>query len=138
MKTFCVIVQAALAALVVLGVAVPATAQPAASAASAARPLKPAKPARPPTRLMSPAESANQAAQPGDLRPEHPVTPQIRIPLGKPATPATPAKPVARPAPVAPGAIDDAAARCEAEASDAARADCRARMARERAARKPG
>jgi hypothetical protein len=48
-----------------------------ASAASAAAPRKPA------ARLQSPAEKRDAASH--DLRPEHPVVPQINIPLGRTA-----------------------------------------------------
>ena len=77
------------------------------------------------------AQPASAPVLPGDLRPENPVTPQLSIPLGK--------KPVLAPEPRAQrrigsasavaGGIDDASARCEAQASDAARAACRGKLA---------
>jgi hypothetical protein len=90
---------------------------------------------------LSPAESRDSASPPGDLRPERPVTPQVSIPLGK--TPPARAKPesrVVRPGKAAStGGIDDAAARCEAQSDEQARAKCREDRAREaRSRRQPG
>ena len=88
---------------------------------------------RPPPRVQSVEESSANAAVPGDLRPERPVTPQIDIPFGQPEP--VPVKPTARtrrnPAP--PGGIDDAAARCQAEEDAALRAACRDRLGRAKA-----
>ena len=89
-------------------------------------------------RLLTPAETRNSATVPGDLRPEHPVTPQISIPLGRKPPPisAAPAPPRRN---AAPGAgIDDAAARCEAQVGEQVRAKCRDKLAREARARPPG
>ena len=62
---------------------------------------------RPGPRLLTPTETRNSATAPGDLRPERPVTPQIRIPFGKapsPVAPVAPAPPVPPVPPVlAPG-----------------------------------
>ena len=90
-------------------------------------------------RLLTPAQSRDRAAPPGELRPEHPVTPQIRIPFGKaPPTPSKPLPHVVRSSPVAPtGGIDDAAARCEARHGEQARAKCRDQLAHEGAQRTP-
>ena len=89
-------------------------------------------------RLLTPAETRNSATVPGDLRPEHPVTPQISIPLGRKPPPAgvVPAPPRGN---AAPGAgVDDAAARCEAQVGEQVRAKCRDKLAREARARPPG
>ena len=90
------------------------------------------RPAKPPPRLLTPAELRDSASSPADEPPAGAVTPQISIPLGK--KPAPPLKPYSRAA-AAPGGIDDAAARCEAQASEPARAECRDKLTR--AARKP-
>lgn len=95
------------------------------------------RPAKPPPRLLTPAELRDSASSPADEPPAGAVTPQISIPLGK--KPAPPLKPYSRAArhdaAAAPGGIDDAAARCEAQASGPARAECRDKLTR--AARKP-
>ena len=101
--------------------------------ASAAAPLK----TRPGPRLLTPIESRDSATQPGDVRPEHPVTPQISIPLGK--TPPAARTPeligARRNRPAADASVDDAVARCEAQVGEQVRAKCRDRLARE--ARRP-
>ena len=99
------------------------------SGASAVVPLR----TKPGPRLLTPIESRGSATQPGDVRPERPVTPQISIPLGKtPPAARTPepigAKPNRLPAPVG---LEDAVARCEAQAGEQVRAKCRDRLARE-------
>ena len=97
-----------------------ASAPVAASAASTA-------PAPTGPRLLTPAEkrdNADAAAAP-DLRPDHPVVPQIRIPLGR-TPPTAPGSAPARRGSAAPaGHIGDAAARCEALPAGAERAACR-------------
>ncbi len=84
-------------------------------------------------RLRTPHETANQAAAPGDLRPERAVAPQISIPFGK--KPTTTPRRVERLPPrgkaAAAGTVDDAAARCGAQADPQERATCRAKLARE-------
>jgi hypothetical protein len=99
------------------------------AAPAASRAAPPAAPRLAPRRLST-SELLGSATAPGELRPERPVVPQIVIPLGK-GTPAT--TPPARtrrdsPAPAA-AAIDDRAARCEAQTSAAARARCHDRLA---------
>ena len=111
----------------------------------------PAPPARTGPRLLSPTETRNSATPPGDLRPERPVTPQIRIPFGKAPPPASPAPAPERspsvglsgnsalPAPAAAldateaarNATAAAAARCETLVGEQVRAKCRDRLARE-------
>ena len=87
----------------------------------------------PAPRQRSLTETANRAAAPGDLRPEHPVARQISVPLGK--TPPPPSKAEGavlrqgRPAVV--GGVDDGAARCDSAADAKLRAACRARLQRE-------
>lgn len=95
------------------------------------------RPAKPPPRRLTPAEMRDSAASPADDRPAGAVTPQISIPLGKkPAPPLKPYSPAARrDVAAAPGGIDDAAARCEAQTSEAARAECRDKLTR--AGRRP-
>ena len=88
---------------------------------------------RPGPRLLTPVESRDSATQPGDVRPEHPVTPQISIPLGKtPPTARTP-EPIGVKRNRVPAStdVDDAVARCEAQVGEQVRAKCRDRLARE-------
>jgi hypothetical protein len=100
---------------------------PAASAASTASAASKTGP-----RLRSPVEAGNRAAAPGDLRPERPVSPQISIPFGKkPAAPTKGEERVVREGNPARNGVDDAAARCEAQADEQLRAACRARLAHE-------
>ena len=87
---------------------------------------------KPGPRLLTPHESRDSATQPGDLRPERPVTPQISIPLGKTPPPATPPNPNAARRKLTPAAgVEDAVARCEAQIGEQVRAKCRDRLARE-------
>lgn len=91
-----------------------------------------------PATRLSPAELSQRAVAPDERRPAGTVVPQLSLPIGRPAPTATaPLAPkVGRPAvPAAPGAIDDAAARCEARDDDAARASCRAELRRQRGVR---
>ena len=105
---------------------------PAASAPGAANAASAPRASKPDPRLRSPQESRDSATVPGDLRPERQVTPQISVPLGKspPAALKLPARNVPRGSAAPTGGIDDAAARCEAQAAESARADCRAKLAR--------
>ena len=106
--------NSALAATAV-GSATPAA--PAASAASA--PAAPGPRERP---VQSPAvRAAQDATTPGDLRPEHPVVPQITLPLRR-ARNATGNQGAGSAA--TGGNIDDSAARCRAAASDREREAC--------------
>jgi hypothetical protein len=85
-------------ALPLASIAQPAAASSAASAASA--PVASVAPKGP--RLLTPKEKRDnaEAAAAPDLRPDRPVVPQIRIPLGrKPAPAATAASGPPRPAP---------------------------------------
>ena len=88
-------------------------------------------------RLMTPAESRNSASPPGDLRPERPVTPQVKIPFGKapPAPSQTPSRATRPGSAASAGGIDDAAVRCEAEPDARSRATCRGKLAREAGSR---
>lgn len=126
MTTRCLPLAAALTlAVSIFGAAAQPASAPVLPGASAPVTGKPAP------RPLSPSELRESATPPGDLRPENPVTPQLSIPLGK--------KPVLAPEPRAQrrigsasavaGGIDDASARCEAQASDAARAACRGKLA---------
>lgn len=94
---------------------------PAASAPAAAKPGP---------KQLTPQQSRDSATTPGELRPEHAGVPQINIALGrKPPAVRPPAR--GSNAASANGGISDGAARCEAESDDQARADCRARLARQ-------
>jgi hypothetical protein len=131
MKTHCLPLAAALMfALSPLAASAQASAPAASDAASAGPRAKPAP------RQMTPTELRESAAPPGELRPEKPVVPQVSIPFGK--TPPGSAKPsvksesrALRSGKAASGGVDDAAARCEAEADQKVRAACRAKRARE-------
>jgi hypothetical protein len=83
--------------------------------------------AKPGPRLQTPLELREGATAPGELRPDERVTPQIVIPLRKNTPPPTkPQRAAARRgiAASASGGIDDSVARCEAQASKAAREKC--------------
>ena len=135
MKIRCLLPLAAASVLAIgtsAAIAQPAAPLPLAAASAPTAPL-------PGPRLLTPAQSRDRAAPPGDLRLEHPVTPQIRIPLGKtPPAPSKPAPHAVRQSPVAPaGGIDDAAARCEARQGEQVRAKCRDQLAHEARRRAP-
>ena len=125
------------AALLLAASPLAATAQSSASAPVSA--ASAASAAKPGPRLLTPGESRDSATPPGDLRPERRVTPQISVPLGK--TPPGPVKSESRAlrrGKAASGVIDDAAARCEAQSDEQARAKCRDTRAREARGRQPG
>lgn len=86
--------------------------------------------AKPGPRPFTPAEQRENATPRDESRPEGPVVPQISIPLGK-SVPASskPTLRAARPEPAASsGGVDDAVARCEAQADAPTRAKCRDRL----------
>ncbi len=120
----------AIAIAMVLGFGLPAAVMAQSSALpslAASAPLS-AKPLPLPPRPLTPAELRDSGSAAIDDRREGTVTPQISIPLGKTAP--APMKPDARPArrgvpPTSAAGIDDAAARCEAQADAKARAACR-------------
>ena len=89
-----------------------------------------------PAARLSPAELSQRAVAPDERRPAGAVVPQLSLPIGRPGpTGTTPPPPKAgRSAGVATatGAVDDAAARCEAREDDAARAACRTELRRQR------
>jgi hypothetical protein len=93
-----------------------------------------------PPRLLTPAETRDNAAAAGDVKPERPVTPQVSIPFGKRPSPqlTSEAKVVRRGNAASAGGIDDAAARCEAQMGEQVRVKCRDKIAREAKARSPG
>ncbi len=93
----------------------------------------PSAAAKPGPKQLSPEQARDSATTPGELRPEHPVVPQINIPLGKqpPVPPKSPASAARSGRAASAGGIDDAVARCEAQVDRQARADCRARLARQ-------
>ena len=127
MKIRWLLLAAAMACAALPGIAMAQASSPVSTSAASAPAA--AKPALKPS---TPQQSRDSATMPGDLRPEHPVVPQIDIPLGK-KTPAPP-KPRSKAASggsaaSAAGGIDDAVASCEAQVDAQARADCRARLA---------
>lgn len=89
-------------------------------------------PARPGPRLMTPAEkrdNANEAASP-DLRLDRPVAPQISVPLGRTPPGPTPSETRAVRRGTSANGIDDAAAKCDADAvGERARIKCREQLA---------
>ena len=113
--------------------AVAAMALPIVALAQASAPVAASAPraAKPSPKLMTAEEKRDTALH--DLEPERQVTPQVNIPLNKPGQEA--AKPYgytkSRTAGTSTGGIDDAAARCKAEANEQARAACRDRVAKE-------
>ena len=118
-----------LIAAVLAMVLLPALAQTPASAASSPAP----KVSTPGPRVQTPAEIRKGASIPGDLRPEEKVTPQIVIPLRKGSAPTNAERaPTRRGTAASSAAIDDAAARCEAQSSKAAREKCGAGIAQKR------
>ena len=132
MKTLPLAIALTLAAWLISSIAQTATAtatatapaMPEASAPSAGKPLP---------RPLGPAELRESATAPGDLRPEDPVRPQIKIPLGTRPAPSLAPEPRAQrrigSASAASGGINDASARCEAEADSQARLACRNKLA---------
>lgn len=100
-------------------------------AASVPSALASAPAARPAPRPQTPVERRDSATEPGDLRPERPVVPQVTIPLGKgsPVAPKPPTRPGRRSQAASAAGIDDAVARCEAQSDARQRADCRAALA---------
>jgi hypothetical protein len=136
MKTHCLPV---VAALMLAALSCPAMAQSSAPAASVA--ASSARPSKPGPRQLTPTEMRENASPPGDLRPEHPVVPQISIPLGKTAPPRVKSQPHAVPrskAASSTGGVDDAAARCEAQSDEQAGAKCLGKLSRESRNRPPG
>jgi hypothetical protein len=126
MKFDCLPVAAALLlAVSLLSAEAQTVASPPISGASAVPAAKPIP------RPLSPTELRDSASQPGDLRPEDPIKPQISIPLGK--KPPTGSKLVSRAEPRSPaasaGGVNDASARCEAEADEQVRVKCRDKLA---------
>jgi len=89
--------------------------------------------ATPGPRALTPAEKRDNAAPPDESRPEGAVVPQISIPLGKSTgEPQKPTLKAVRPAPPASsGGVNEAVARCEAQADAVTRARCRERLAQQ-------
>lgn len=101
----------------------PAASAPAASAPAAVPSVAPPQ-TRPEKRPATPEEKRDSATEPGELRPESRVIPQLEVPL-KPSGPgkATYVAPQ-RGQPAQHGGVDDSAARCNAIADAAARKEC--------------
>ena len=95
---------------------------------------------KPGQRILTPAQMRDSATPPDELPPQGQVTPQLSFPLGKKTEPSSPLVRPARPANPAVAAsasgVGDAVARCEAQASEPARASCRAKLAREETVRR--
>ncbi|MEO8125334.1 MAG: hypothetical protein ABI633_14900, partial [Burkholderiales bacterium] len=96
----------------------------AAASAPAVMPAASAPPTKPQKRPATPEEKRDSGTEPGELRPDSRVIPQINVPLnpsgaGKPAY-VRPARGKAAPS----GGVDDSAARCNAIADAQARKDC--------------
>ena len=107
--------------IAMLGGAAAAQAQPA-RPATAPRPVASAA-SQPDAVTKSPATRAAEAARtPGDLRPEHPVVPQVAVPLRRDAQPSKTA-----PGATGVGKVDDSAARCRAAETAADRKACEAK-----------
>jgi hypothetical protein len=123
MKIRCLSLAAALAVALAPSAVLSQASAPAVSAAP-----KAAK-AKSPPRLLTPEESRDSATAPGDLRPEHQVTQQVNIPLGRKAPSKPDSSAVRRGKAASGGGINDAAARCNAEVDEQARASCRDRVA---------
>jgi len=115
---------AALAAAMPLLAAVAQTSVPVPSPAASASPA-----AKPEQRNLTPAELRDSATEPGDLRPDRRVTPQVNIPISKNAPPKPAFVPATRGKTGPSGGIDDAAARCSALADATAREQCRDKLA---------
>jgi hypothetical protein len=88
---------------------------------------------KPEQRPLTAIEMQNNAATPGDRRPENAVTPQINIPFGKQPPPAhpTPASNRASAAAMNNDGVSDAAARCESRKGEQVREKCRDQLKRQ-------
>jgi hypothetical protein len=132
MNTRCMPFMAALA-MAASPAAVLAQATAPAAAASAAQPAAAAKPG--PRRALPPVRR-DAGFERQDLRPEHPVIPQIKIPLGRAEPAPLPPKPKSQRAGLGGAAattgIDDAVARCEARTDARERTACRDALARDK------
>lgn len=125
MKNRCLHLAAVVWCAVLPSAALAQASAPASSGAASAP-----RAAEPGPRPLTPQQSRESATAPGDLRPDRPVVPQVNVPLGrKPATPVKPQSAASRRREAEPaGGIDDAVARCEAQADRQVRADCRAKL----------
>jgi hypothetical protein len=88
---------------------------------------------RPGPRLLTPGELRDGSTAPGEIGPEHRITPQLRIPLGKPrgAEATAPRPPMTPDADVQTDGLDDAAlARCDHLVGEQVRVRCRDRVSR--------
>jgi hypothetical protein len=134
MKTPCLFLAALLAIALSPSAAMAQASAPApSSAASTPRAAKPGP------RALTATELRNEATQPGDLRPERAVTPQVRIPLGKtaPMRMKSETRAMRRGNATPAGGVDDAAARCEAQSGEHERANCRDRLTPHQAGSRP-
>jgi hypothetical protein len=126
-KHLCLALALVSAATVVAAQTLPAASAPAGAAAStpsaAASSAKTAKALR---RPLTPEEMRDSASFPGDLRPDGPPTPQIKVPLGRKPPPPSDAVASAarRDAAVSPSKIDDRVARCKGQPTAEQRAAC--------------
>lgn len=102
--------------------------QTALAAQSAKTPTAPASAASHPPQAsptQSPAvKAAERSATPGQFRPEHPVVPQITVPLKRRGAPGMPPDANTGSSAAVAGGINDSAARCRAARSAQQRAAC--------------
>ncbi|WP_374593621.1 hypothetical protein [Aquabacterium sp.] len=97
---------------------------PASAPAASAAPLKLNKP-KPAPRRLTPAEQRKVNAPPLDKPPQGEVQPQIRIPLTRKQPAANKPNMQRGPEAPAPGGVNDAVARCKAQPTPQAQAQCR-------------
>jgi hypothetical protein len=124
----CLHMAAGLISLVLSSIAVAQASAPEPTVAASAPPA-----AKPRLNPSTPQDLRERATAPGDLRPAHAAVPQINIPFGKKQAAAAklPSNAARSSNAASAGGIDDAVARCEAEADRHVRATCRARLAHE-------
>jgi hypothetical protein len=121
------LVLALLAAALPATAAAPAASAPAAAAAAsapAAAPTAPPRVAKPEKRPATPEEKRDSGTEPGDLRPESRVVPQVNVPLTPSGAGKATYVPPQRGKPAQHGDVDDSAARCNAIADATARKEC--------------
>ena len=127
MKPAFVIVLAAAIGVGFIGAAASQSVMPPASLASAPAPVTAASQ---PVPTRSPAvKAAEYANEPGKLRPEQRVIPQISVPLKGSNSPSPAAPAASRPAGSVSGAVNDGAARCLATRGAKEKAACERALA---------
>ena len=120
------------AMLLALAAAMPAQAQTIPNTAASAASVPSANAPNP--RLMTPEQKRDSGSPPltSNAQPDHPVTPQITIPLArKPAATGARQRNARRSdLPASAGGVDDAVAQCDASVDKSARESCREGLAR--------